>query len=42
MANQIVKNWLDKATEDLEFAKASLQEGLEFYPQICFYLHQSV
>lgn len=40
--NQVVGNWLDKADEDLAFAKASLQEGLEFYPQICFYLHQSV
>lgn len=40
--NQIVENWLDKADEDLAFAKASLEEGLEFYPQICFYLHQSV
>lgn len=40
--NQIVGNWLDKADEDLAFAKASLQEGLEFYSQICFYLHQSV
>lgn len=42
MANQVVENWLDKANDDLAFAKASLQEGLEFYPQICFYLHQSV
>lgn len=40
--NQIIGNWLDKAGEDLAFAKANLQEGLEFYPQICFYLHQSV
>ncbi|MDO8498269.1 MAG: HEPN domain-containing protein [bacterium] len=39
---QIIEKWVDKATEDLAFAKASLGEGLEFYPQICFYLHQSV
>lgn len=39
---KIAQNWLDKADEDLAFAKASLQEGLEFYSQICFYLHQSV
>jgi len=39
---QIIRNWLDKAGDDLDFAKANLQEGLEFYPQICFYLHQSV
>lgn len=37
MVNQIAENWLDKAGEDLAFAKASLQEDLEFYPQICFY-----
>lgn len=42
MANQIVEDWLDKADDDLAFAKAGLQKGLEFYPQICFYLHQSV
>lgn len=42
MVNQIVKNWLDKANDDMAFAKASFHEGLEFYPQICFYLHQSV
>lgn len=40
--NQVIRNWLDKADGDLAFAKANLQEGLEFYPQICFYLHQSV
>lgn len=31
--NQIIKNWVDKADNDLAFAKASLQDGLEFYPQ---------
>lgn len=40
--DQVIKDWLDKAGDDLAFAKANLQEGLEFYPQICFYLHQSV
>lgn len=40
--NQVIRNWLDKADEDLAFARASLQEGFEFYSQICFYLHQSV
>lgn len=40
--SQIIRNWLDKADDDLAFARASLQENLEFYPQICFYLHQSV
>ncbi len=42
MVNQVVENWLGKADNDLAFAKASLHESLEFYPQICFYLHQSV
>lgn len=42
MVNQIVGNWLTKADDDLVFAKVSLKENLEFYPQICFYLHQSV
>lgn len=42
MVNQVAENWVDKADNDLAFAKASLQEGLEFYPQICFYLHQAV
>lgn len=41
MVSKVVENWLDKASEDLAFAKANLQEGSEFYPQICFYLHQS-
>lgn len=36
--SQIIRNWLDKADDDLAFAKASLQENFEFYPQICFYL----
>ena len=39
---KVVKSWLNKADEDLAFARASLKDGLEFYPQICFYLHQSV
>lgn len=38
---QIIESWLNKANEDLLFAKTNLQEGFEFYPQICFYLHQS-
>lgn len=38
---QIVEEWIVKANEDLAFAKTALEEGLEFYPQICFYLHQA-
>ena len=38
---QIIDEWIARADEDLAFAKASLEDGLEFYPQICFFLHQS-
>lgn len=39
---QVVEEWLNKADEDLLYAKASLEDGLEFYSQICFHLHQAV
>ena len=39
---RLVDGWIEKADEDLLFAKASLKDGLEFYPQICFLLHQAV
>lgn len=39
---KLVNSWVEKADEDLEYAKESLREGLEFYPQICFFLHQAV
>ena len=37
----IVREWLDKADEDLHFAESSLQDGSEFYAQICFHFHQA-
>jgi HEPN domain-containing protein len=37
----IVREWLDKAGEDLHFAESSLQDGSEFYAQICFHFHQA-
>lgn len=37
----IVREWLDKADEDLNFAESSLQDGSEFYAQICFHFHQA-
>ena len=37
----IIKEWLDKADEDLHFAESSLQDGSEFYAQICFHFHQA-
>ncbi|MDO8638018.1 MAG: HEPN domain-containing protein [Candidatus Daviesbacteria bacterium] len=30
---QVIKNWLDKAGNDLDFAKANLQEGMEHDPE---------
>jgi HEPN domain-containing protein len=37
----IVREWLDKAEEDLHFAESSLRDGSEFYAQICFHFHQA-
>ena len=39
---KIVNGQVEKADEDIKYAKASLEENLEFYPQICFLLHQAV
>ena len=39
---KLVATWIEKADEDLKFSRISLEEGLEFYPQICFLLHQAV
>jgi len=33
----IIREWLNKAEEDLRFAEANLLEGNEFYAQICFH-----
>ena len=37
----IVKEWLDKAEEDFRFAESNLQEGSEFFSQICFHFQQA-
>ena len=37
----IIKEWLNKADEDLHFAESSLQDGSEFYAQICFHFQQA-
>ena len=39
---KLVEDWIKKADEDLLYGKSSLEEGLEFYPQICFHFHQAV
>ena len=38
---EIIKDWVKKADEDLEFAAVNLNEGRTFYPQICFHFHQA-
>lgn len=39
---KLVTEWIEKADKDLEFARISLEENLEFYPQICFLLHEAI
>lgn len=38
---QIVDEWIVLADDDLAFAKAALEDKLEYYLQICFYIHQA-
>ena len=38
---EIVREWLEKADEDFEFARVNLQERKPFYAQICFHFHQA-
>lgn len=37
----IVREWLEKADEDFQFAEANLRDGSEFYAQICFHFQQA-
>lgn len=37
---QIVREWIEKANEDYEFASSVVEES-PFYPQICFHFHQA-
>lgn len=39
--SSIIEEWINKADEDFKFAKASLDEGLEFYAPICLHFHQA-
>jgi HEPN domain-containing protein len=39
--DRIVREWVDKASEDFAFALVNLQEGKPFFSQICFHFHQS-
>ena len=37
----IISEWLNKASEDLRFAEANLNDGSEFYSQLCFHFQQA-
>ena len=37
----IIREWTSKADEDFEFARINLDEGKNFYAQICFHLQQA-
>jgi HEPN domain-containing protein len=37
----IIKEWLDKADSDVQFAKANLRDTDGFYDQICFHFQQA-
>jgi HEPN domain-containing protein len=38
---EIIREWLTKASEDFEFAHINLEEGKNFFPQICFHFQQA-
>ena len=38
---EIVREWIEKAEEDFEFAKMNLEERKPFCAQICFHFQQS-
>ena len=38
---EIVREWLQKADEDFEFARVNLQKRRPFHAQICFHFHQA-
>ena len=37
----IVKEWIAKGEEDYSFARANLEEGKNFFAQICFHFQQA-
>jgi HEPN domain-containing protein len=38
---EIVREWITKADEDIEFALVNLDEGKPFHTQICFHFGQA-
>lgn len=39
--SKIVKEWIEKADDDMGYAKASLEEELKFFDLICFHFQQA-
>ncbi len=39
--DRLTQEWIVKADEDLDFARVNLEEGRNFYAQICFHFQQS-
>lgn len=39
--HEIVREWIVKADEDYEFARINLEEGKNFFGQICFHFQQA-
>jgi hypothetical protein len=39
--SKVITEWVEKANEDLEFARINLNENRAFYAQICFHFQQS-
>ena len=38
---ELVKKWVQKADEDFGYAALSLEEGFEYFPQICWHFQQA-
>lgn len=38
---KIIREWLDKADEDFGFASVSMDDEVEYFPQICFHFQQA-
>jgi HEPN domain-containing protein len=39
--DEIVKEWIEKADEDFEFALVNFEEEKQFFAQICFHFQQA-
>jgi HEPN domain-containing protein len=39
--SKVITEWVEKANEDLEFARINLNENRPFFAQICFHFQQS-